>query len=157
MNASAVSPLRRIAVIVAVTLAVVAVLYAGMRILFETSGEVIDLRTLDADGRAHESRLWIVDVDGQAYLRTGSEQSRWLGRLRAHPQVSVTRSGVTSDFLATPIDDPELRGRVNAATAEKYGIAESILRLGVLDPAHTIPVRLVPSRSGPCEAHSANC
>ena len=149
--------MRRVAIFFAVIFAVVAVLYAGMRILFETSGEVIDLRTLDADGRAHESRLWVVDVDGQAYLRTGSDKSQWLGRLRLNPQVSVTRSGITADYIATPIDDPAVRARVNAATAEKYGIAESILRMGMFDPEHTVPIRLVPTQSRPCEAHSTLC
>jgi len=136
--------MRRIAIVLAVMFAVVAVVYAGMRVLFETSGEVIDLRTQGADGRAYESRLWVVDVDGQAYLRTGSDKSQWLARLRLNPQVSVTRSGVTANFIATPIDDPAIRVRVNAATAEKYGIAESILRMGVLDPEHTVAIRLVP-------------
>jgi hypothetical protein len=136
--------MRRIAIVLAVMFAVVAVVYAGMRVLFETSGEVIDLRTQGADGRAYESRLWVVDVDGQAYLRTGSDKSQWLARLRLNPQVSVTRSGVTANFIATPIDDPAIRVRVNAATAEKYGIAESILRMGVLDPDHTVAIRLVP-------------
>ncbi|MCX7063311.1 MAG: DUF2255 family protein [Proteobacteria bacterium] len=136
--------MRRIAIVLAVMFAVVAVVYAGMRVLFETSGEVIDLRTQGADGRAYESRLWVVDVDGQAYLRTGSDKSQWLKRLRLNPQVSVTRSGVTANFIATPNDDPAIRVRVNAATAEKYGIAESILRMGVLDPEHTVAIRLVP-------------
>ena len=136
--------MRRIAIVLAVMFAVVAVVYAGMRVLFETSGEVIDLRTQGADGRAYESRLWVVDVDGQAYLRTGSDKSQWLERLRLNPQVGVTRSGVTANFIATPIDDPAIRVRVNAATAEKYGIAESILRMGVLDPEHTVAIRLVP-------------
>jgi hypothetical protein len=149
--------MRRVAIGVAVLVAVLAVGYLGLRILFETSGEVVELRTLDTAGAAHASRVWIVEVDGQLYLRTGNSKSIWLNRLRENPRVNVTRRGVDTMYLATPLDDAALRELVNAAVAAKYGAAEKILRLGILDPRHTVPIRLVPIPSDACDARSAPC
>jgi hypothetical protein len=135
---------RRVAFVLGVIVVVAALSYAGLIVLFETSGEVVAVRTVDADESPYESRLWVVDVDGRAYLRTGNAESRWLANMRSHPTVTITRGGVAKAYLATPVADVGVRDRVNAATAAKYGIAESFLRVAVLDAEHTIPVRLDP-------------
>ena len=54
-------------------------------------GEVVHLWTLDEEGRAHESDLWIVDVDGASFLRANGPDARWFVRLQANPRVTVER------------------------------------------------------------------
>ena len=80
--------------------AIPAVFYVAMRILWETSGEVAAVRTFDAAGEAHDTHLWIVDVGGHAYLRTGNANAKWLARMREHPAIEVTRHGVTANVVA---------------------------------------------------------
>jgi len=136
---------RRIAWGLGIVIVAGVIAYAGMIALFEASGEVVAVRTLDADGKPYDSRVWVVDVDGRAYLRTGNANARWLANLRVRPTVTVTRAGETRTYLATPVEDPVVRELVNVATAAKYGTGESFLRMGMLDPEHTIPVRLDPT------------
>ena len=137
--------MRKLLIAVAVLVAIPAVFYVAMRILWETSGEVAAVRTFDAAGEAHDTHLWIVDVGGHAYLRTGNANAKWLARMREHPAIEVTRHGVTASVVAMPIDDAELRAEVNAAVAEKYGFAEALLRKLMLDPNATTPIRVDPT------------
>ncbi len=108
------------------------------------SGEVVVLETREAAGIAHETRVWVVDHAGFAWLRTGDPKSPWLARLRANPEVAVTRTGVRREYHAVPSDDPALRDTVNALTLEKYGFAEQALRASMMDPDGVTPIRLEP-------------
>ena len=107
------------------------------------SGEVVVLETSDTEG-THETRLWVVDDDGAAWLRTGDPRSPWLARLRARPEVAVTRGGERREYRARVVDDAATRERINALTLEKYGWRESSLRAMGMGPEGTTPVRLEP-------------
>ncbi|MFP6639460.1 MAG: hypothetical protein VCC04_04385, partial [Myxococcota bacterium] len=105
----------------AVVLAVGAGLLAG-----EWGGEVVRLRSFDAEGRGHDTRLWVVDDGGEIYLR-GRPESRWFERVVSSPQVEVERSGRTGRFRAVPVQGR--RDRVNQLMAEKYGWADQWIGL----------------------------
>jgi hypothetical protein len=91
------------------------------------SGEVVTVQSVDASGAPRETRVWVVDHDGAQWLRTGSPQSKWMARLRAHPEIEVTRDGQKRAYLAVPV--PEARITVNALMAEKYGWADRFIGL----------------------------
>jgi len=123
-----------------VLLALLGVAYYGLA----ESGEVVVLETHDSTGAVHETRVWVVDHDGFAWLRTGDPKSPWLARLRENPAVAVTRGGLRREYRAVPSDDPALRERINALTLEKYGFAEQALRATMMDPEGVTPIRLEP-------------
>ncbi len=131
----------KLARILAGVVVVVLLLVAGYFAMVE-SGEVVVLETRDAAG-AHHTRVWVVDRDGAAWLRTGSPENPWLARLRANPEVTVTRGGESRAYLAVPVEDENTREQINALELEKYGLAERLLRL-MMDPAHATPIRLDP-------------
>jgi len=118
---------------------VLPVFYVG---LAET-GEVVVLETRDATG-PHETRLWVVDHGGFAWLRTGDPKAAWLARLRAEPEITVTRGGEAKPYRAILVDDAATRDAVNQLTLEKYGWRERVLRAVMTDPAHVQPIRLEP-------------
>ena len=107
-------------------------------------GEVVVLETHAADGTAHRTRLWVVDDGGFAWLRTGEAKAPWLARLRARPEVMVTRGGERRAYRAVPVDDAAIRERVNALELEKYGWRERALRAFGLTPPGATPIRLEP-------------
>ena len=131
---------RVLGVLAAVVLAL-AVFYG---VLVE-SGEVVALETRDASGAVHETRLWVVDHAGFAWLRTGKAQAPWLARLRANPEVVLTRGGERRAYRAVPVDDVATREAINALELQKYGWRESMLRVAGLDPAGATPIRLEPA------------
>jgi hypothetical protein len=100
--------LKRILVGSAVVLSL-AILYALAHwALIEIGNEVIVLRTMEADGAWHESRLWIVDDSGYAWLH-GDRRSRWMRNLEARPIVEIVRMGKTARYRATQMPGPHPR------------------------------------------------
>jgi len=125
-------------------IALVAAMAWGSFYFFAESGEVVVLRSADASGAVHETRLWVVDDAGRAWLRTGNAESAWLLRVRANPQVEVVRKGEVQLHYAVLVTGPQARDRINELVLEKYGGAERYLRSFMLDPAQAVPVRLDP-------------
>jgi hypothetical protein len=130
---------------------VVGALVLGVSLVPE--GEVATLATRSADGRSHETQVWVVEgaaladgAHGEVFLRAHSARAEWLERLREHPGVVLQRDGVERRYRADVEDDPGLRARVNRAMAKKYGVSDRLLAW-IVDPARSVPVRLVPGPS----------
>jgi len=117
------------------------VLVAGALLVEE--GEIVQLTTHDAALHELETQLWIVDLDGAEYLRAGRANARWLERIRVRPEVVLQRGEESVPRLAVPLDDRELRRRVDAAMARKYGLSDRLFRL-LRDAKGSVPVRLDP-------------
>ena len=109
--------------------------------LIETGNEVIVLRTQEDDGTWRESRLWIVDDAGSAWLH-GDRRSRWMRNLEARPTVEIVRAGKTARYRAT--QEPGPHPRIHERLREKYGLADRWVRFTGPDKPTTAPVRLVP-------------
>lgn len=117
------------------------------------TGEVVTLETTDPSGRHHDSVLWIVEIDGAEYLRSGNPDSHWLARVREHPGVALVRDDARRAYRAEAVDDPAVRRAVNEAMARKYGVADALVRSAV-DVGRSVPVRLE-AREGP-DVHAAD-
>lgn len=114
--------------------------------------EVVVLRSYDAEGRPHDTRLWVVDVDGSPWVRVARPDRDWFERIQANPQVELERNDYWQPLRAVPIRDPEMAARVDAAFAEKYGWVDRWY--GILLRRDPVPVRLDPRVAGPREAES---
>lgn len=132
--------LRLAAALVVLVIAFFAVVY-----LASESGEVATLRTRDASGQEHATRLWVVDQGGAEWVRTGHAEKGWFLRVVSNPQVEVERAGKTSARTAVPVRDPEVVRAVNEEFTRKYGAADWIVGLSG-DPSKRIPVRLDPAQ-----------
>ncbi len=110
-------------------------------------GEVVTITTVAANGTMHDTPLWIVEIDGELYLRSGSRNAQWLARLDNESIVWIEIKGVRQRFNAVPrADDAHARERVNRAMAKKYGVADRLLGLFV-DAGDSVPIAL--RQSGP--------
>ncbi|TFG96725.1 MAG: hypothetical protein E4H11_02970 [Myxococcales bacterium] len=123
-----------------------AVVVIATQYLASESGEVVVLRTLDAEGGVHETRLWVVDHEGSAWLRAGNPHGGWFPRLSARPAVEVVRGGQTQPFQA--VSTPEARDMINDLMQQKYGLADSYISF-YFPRSQKIPVRLVPASAAP--------
>ncbi len=109
--------LRRIATVVGLVLGLGVFVFGLAFIASEKGGEIVTLRTTDAAGAVHETRIWVVDADGHAWLRAGDPKSGWLSRLSAKSEVDVERNGQRAQFTAVPL--PAERDRINALFVAK--------------------------------------
>jgi len=105
------------------------------------SGEVVVLTTHDAEGRPHETRLWVVDHEGSAWLRAGADVQAWYGRLLERPEVEVERAGSRRPFTAVP--RPDEHETMNRLMREKYGWADRFISL-LFGRDASVPIRLDP-------------
>jgi len=125
-------------------LAVVVVFFVGIFAASELGGEIVTLTTFDAAGTPAETRLWVVDDAGAAWLRCGVPTSGWCGRMRASPAVRVSRGGTSRDFTAALVTEPAVRDRIHALMAEKYGWADALIGT-IRDGDASVAVRLDPA------------
>ena len=134
--------MRWIAIGAASLVALLALFVALIFGVSEAGGEIVTLETRGADGSLHETRLWVVEHDGSAWLRSGQPSSGWFVRLVAEPKVRVTRDGTTRAYRAEPVHDAATRDRIHGLMAEKYSWAETLIAAS-RDGDASIPVRLV--------------
>ena len=134
--------LRRIAIIAGLALGLAVFVFGLSFIASEKGGEIVTLRTTDAAGAVHETRIWVVDADGHAWLRAGDPKSGWLSRLTERSQVDVERGGQRATFTAVP--QPSERDRINALFLAKYGIADRYIGM-LFGRDDATPIRLDPS------------
>jgi hypothetical protein len=83
--------------------------------------EVVALRTLDSEGHPHDTKLWIVDYQGQPWVRAARPTLGWVGRIRANPRVELVRNGQAAPYTAVIVDDPKAKRAIDEAIAAKYG------------------------------------
>lgn len=123
---------------------VAAVVFGGS-ILFasEQGGEVVTLMTFDAEGKGSETRLWVVDDAGHAWLRAGQPGSSWLQRIQVVPDVVVRRAAAETRYRAVPVRGPAATERINALMRERYGLWDRWISL-IHDDAQCVAVRLDP-------------
>lgn len=126
--------------IVGLLVALVVVVF-GLSMVASESGEVVTLRTNDAEGKPKETRVWVVDDAEKQWLRAGNPQSSWLLDIQRSPIVQVEREGQQALYTAVP--QPELRDRLNPLFAEKYGWADAYIG-ALFGRDDATPIRLDP-------------
>ena len=70
-------------------------------------GETIIITTTDADGESHERVLSPVDYDGRLFVSANHWPRAWYRRALENADVTVTRNGQTTDYLAVPVSEQE--------------------------------------------------
>jgi hypothetical protein len=135
---------RALKIVAALVVAALMVLLAlgGLSYAASESGEVVVLTTAGGDGgELQQTRIWVVDLEGRQWLRSGSPDSAWLARLRLNPVVTVERSGASAQYTAAAT--PAMQEAVNEAMAAKYGWADKVIGM-MFGREDAVPVELIP-------------
>ncbi|MEU2158828.1 DUF2255 family protein [Streptomyces sp. NPDC019396] len=90
---------------------------------FMDSTEIV-VRVRHADGRWSARTVWVVVLDGEAYVRSAfGLRSAWYRRVLRHADTEVEVAGARLSVTLQPVDDPELVQRVSGAYRAKYGMS----------------------------------
>ena len=111
----------------------------GLEVIASEQGEVVVLTTFDSSGEPHSTRVWVVDLEGHAWLRSGAPTSAWFARIKDNPLVRVERDG--NQFTATANTMIDRRGDINAAMRDKYGWADQYIGF-LFGRDDAVPLRL---------------
>lgn len=129
------------------TLVGVVLLALGASFALVESEEVVVIRTYDANGESHSTRVWIVDHDGAQWIAPGNRSNGWFQRLLGDPRLELARDDVPSCRVAHVVESPDSIP-VLESFLEKY--ASVIRATGILnrliepegDPTPPVAVRL---------------
>ncbi|GAA2390191.1 DUF2255 family protein [Nonomuraea africana] len=84
----------------------------------------IVMRVRHPDGRWSARPVWVVVVDGDAYVRSAfGHRGAWYRRVLAHAATEVDLGGVILPVRLEPVDEPALVHRVSAGYRAKYALA----------------------------------
>jgi hypothetical protein len=86
---------------------------------------VIQVVTTNPDGSSRTTKVWIVVVDDQAYIRTGA--TTWGGNVERDPDVRILTDSGEFDLRAVFVTDEAERDRVTQAFRDKYGWSDRLL------------------------------
>jgi hypothetical protein len=105
----------------------------------------IDIVVPAPDRPAVRTPIWIVEVDGDLYVRSWKgEAGIWYRRARRHGTGSIVAAGREHQVRLTAVDDPGLNAQVDEAYRSKYG-KSSYTQAMLRPPATTTTMRLDPA------------
>ena len=87
--------------------------------------KTIEIHTQDEDGKARETKVWIVVVDGTGYVRTND--SRWLANIRRGSTIEIRAGETTLAVGASEVEDEAVRDKVEEAFKAKYGAMQKLM------------------------------
>jgi hypothetical protein len=121
------------------------VAFAVVQTLASERVEVVEVVTVDEEGEAVVTRLWIVDHEGRGYLRVGGGSTGWFRRLSANPSIEVERAGLAASYRAVP--EVEKREVINRLMQEKYTWGDTFFATVFGSRDGSIPIALHPVSS----------
>ena len=118
----------------------VIVLQQISQMIASETGEVVVVTTMAADGSTDDTRLWVVDHDGSAWLRASGETSGWYQQMLANPDIEMIRNDVRAAYTIQP--DVLQRDLINTLMRDKYAWRDAYISL-MFSRDDVVPIRLV--------------
>jgi len=87
--------------------------------------ETVTAITTDEDGSVRETTIWLVVVDGAAYIRTG--KTRWGGNVERETEILLRVATEEIPVRVRFVMNEDLRRRVIEAFRAKYGFTDGLL------------------------------
>ena len=95
----------------------------------------IDAVTPRSDGSTSSRPIWVVVVDGDAYVRSyRGPRGAWYRRAREDGRLTLVSDGVDIDAAAEPALDDDVNRRVSEAYRAKYGARSPGSTESMVDP-----------------------
>ncbi|HKA11891.1 MAG TPA: DUF2255 family protein [Candidatus Dormibacteraeota bacterium] len=103
------------------------------------------VRVTRRDGRIGELPIWIVTVDGEAYVRSYlADRGAWYRRALAAGRMTLVVRGKAMPMVVEPIEDERLNESISQAFIAKYG-DRGPARTMVNEPVTATTLRVSPA------------
>ena len=89
------------------------------------SEDTVAISTTNENGSARKTTVWLVVVDGEAYIRT-SRSTRWGNNVERDANVVVSVDDTDHRVRASFVEDEALRARIVETFREKYGWTDAL-------------------------------
>jgi hypothetical protein len=104
-------------------------------------GEVVVLRTRAAGGAGRETRTWIADEAGGAWIEAASPERPFLWDVTTNPAVELWRHGRWRRCVALVAENPAGHEHIRRLLGEKYGWKDRWIGL-LADTRRSLGLRL---------------
>lgn len=95
--------------------------------------DTVEVISHDADGALRQRTVWLLVLDGQPYIRTGSSTT-WGENVLRDPDIALKVGSQQVALRATRVADAKLLERITAAFREKYGFGDVLATIIRGDP-----------------------
>jgi len=129
--------MKRLAIAVSGALALLA-------LVSYVAGELVPAAVIysrDATGEWVGTKVWVVDYDGDPWVRAARPGRSWFRRLQIDPRIELERGGVRMRYRAIPHYDADTRPVIDTAFAEQNGPID--WWYGLILRSDAIPIELV--------------
>jgi hypothetical protein len=99
----------------------IALTLGALTLLALESGEVVIVRTRDPAGMPVETRTWIADEGGVAWIEAATPERAFLQNVLANPEIELWRGGRWRRCRAAGTSNPEGHEHIRRLLAAKYG------------------------------------
>ena len=89
--------------------------------------DTVEVLTIDEDGEARATTVWLLVLEGEAYLRTSD--TTWGGNVQRNPEIALRIDEEEIPVRAAFVSDPDARARVTRGFREKYGFMDRLTDL----------------------------
>ena len=105
------------------------------------------VRVTRRDGKIVELPIWIVTVDGEAYVRSYlADRGAWYRRALANGRMTLVVRSTAHPVVVEPTRDEALNRRISEAFVAKYG-SRGPARTMVSEPVTATTLRVSPAES----------
>ncbi len=127
--------------IVFITVLAAGALFGTVTLAALEGGEVVVLRTFGPQHEPRQTRTWIADDAGAAWVEAANASRPFLQQILGHPEVELRRGGIVHQCHAVPAPNPDGHERIRRLLAQKYGWADRWIGL-LTDTSGSFAIRL---------------
>jgi hypothetical protein len=119
----------------------IALTLGAVTLLALESGEVVVVRSRDWGGMPIETRTWIADEGGVAWIEAATPERAFLQNVLANPEIELWRDGRWQRCRATAVPNPEGHEHVRHLLAGKYGWKDGWIGM-LADTSQSVALRV---------------
>jgi len=129
--------------VLALGLLVITLAFAAITLVALEASEVVVLHTALDTNPPRETRVWVVDFGGAAWIESASPERDFYRDILANPEIELSRNGRRFAYRAVPFTGPTGHELIRSLLAEKYGWADRWIGM-IADTSNSIAIRLEP-------------
>lgn len=134
--------MRTLRVLVVVTL-LLTIAFAVTTMAALEGSEVVVLHTGLETAHPRDTRVWVVDFGGAAWIESANPEREFYRDILTDPNVELSRDGRRFAYRAVPITDGTGHQLIRSLLREKYGWADAWIGM-IADTSSSIAIRLEP-------------
>ncbi len=123
-----------------------ALVFAAITLLALEGKEVVVVRTHAEDGGWRETRTWVAEDDGAAYIEIANPQRPFYLDIQRNPEIELKRGGRIESHRVVVLKQPDGHLLIRRLLRQRYGWADVWIGM-IADTSESLALRLEPAHT----------